>query len=221
MNSSRFIRAFTTVVRNAWRSPVLNIGALLAFGVLLPRKYGFDFLDIRLVLAYAFIPMLFVAPAVTSAMRPGQPARESPGELYAHVCAIVLYGWIIGLVVMAMGLATVNVIYHPPEVLLPSPGVLPAYVLFSFAAVGFVAALGAYIALLFSPRASLNTLRVGFLVLLLFFYGGTSFLPPSWQVSMATAFTTDGFMRSALLGSACLLVFAAGLLGAMRARDLK
>jgi hypothetical protein len=35
----------------------------------------------------------------------------------------------------------------------------------SLAAVSFVAALGAYIALLFSPRAALNTLRFGFVVL--------------------------------------------------------
>jgi hypothetical protein len=217
--TSAFLRAFSNVVRNAWRSPILNIGALLGFGVLLPRKYGFDFLDIRLVLAYAFIPMLFVAPAITSAMRAGQPARQSTNELYAHVGAIVVYGWIIGLVVMAMGLATVNAIYHPPEVLLPSPGVLQAYVVFSFAAVGFVAAFGAYIALLFTPTASLNTLRVGFVVLLLFFYGGANLLPLSWQVSLASAATSDGFMRSALLCSLCLLAFAGGLLGAMRSRS--
>ncbi len=196
----------------------MNAGALLAFGILIPRKYGMDFLDIRLVLAYAFIPMLFVAPAVTSAMRAGQPARGPVVELYAQIAAIVLYGWVIGLVVMGMGLVTVNLVYRPPEVLLPSPGVLPAYVLFCFSAVGLVAALGAYIALLFSPLISLNTLRFGFFVLLLFFYGGASWLPPSWQVSMATVLTEDGFPKAAMLGSACLLVFAGGLLGAMRAR---
>ena len=115
---------------------------LLAFGILIPRRWGMDFLDIRLVLAYAFIPMLFVAPAMTSAMREGQPARTSATELYAHVAAIILFGWLIGVLVMALGMATVNFVYRPPEILLPSPGVLPAYVVFSFAAVAFVAALG-------------------------------------------------------------------------------
>ena len=213
-----FIRAWGGVLRNAWGSPVLSVGMLVAFGVLIPRKWGFDFFDIRLVLAYAFIPMLFVAPAMTSAMREGQPARQSTVDLFASMAAIVLYGWIIGLAVMALGLITVNVIYRPPELLLPSPGVLPAYVVFSFAAVLFVAALGAYIALLFSPQASLNTLRFGFLALLGVCYIGVSWLPAAWQVAVAGAFNSEGFLRTALLASACLLLFAGGLLGAMRSR---
>ncbi len=215
---SAFTRALSGVIKNAWRSPILSVGMLIAFGVIIPRRWGFDFLDIRLILAYAFIPMLFVAPAMTSAMREGQPARRSTVELYAHVAAIVLYGWVIGLAVMALGLLTVNLIYRPPQVLMPSAGVLPAYVIFSFAAVLFVASFGAYIALLFTPRAALNTLRLGFLVLLGFCYIGVNWLPLSWQVGLAGAFVTDGFMRSAILASACLLVFAGGLLGAMRSR---
>ena len=97
--------------------------------------------------------------------------------------------------------------------------VVGVYVAFSFAAVACVAALGAYVALLFTPKASLNTLRFGFLALLVFFYAGGSWMPLSWQVAMAGAFTSDGFMRSALVGSVCLLVFAGGLLGAMRSRN--
>jgi len=162
--------------------------------------------------------MLFVAPAVTSALREGQPARESAAGLYAYVAAIIAYGWLVGLAVMALGLATINYVYHPPELLLPSPGVLPAYLVFSFAAVAFVAAVGAYIAILFSPRGSLNTLRFGFLVLLLFFYGGVAWLPLSWQVALAGAFTTEGFTQAALVASATLLMFAGGLLAAMRSR---
>jgi hypothetical protein len=215
---STFRRALAGVARNAVRSPVLNLGVLLAFGVLLPKRYGIDFLDIRMILSYSFIPMLFVAPAVTAALREGSPVRESTVELFACVSAIMTYGWIVGLAVMALGLATINYIYRPPDLLLPSSGVLPAYLVFSFAAVVFVAAVGAYIALLFSPRASLNTLRFGFVALLFFFYGGTAWLPVSWQVALASAFTTDGFMRSAIVASAALLVFAGGLLGAIGSR---
>ena len=189
---------------------------LLAFGVFIPQRWGFDFLDLRLVLAYAFIPMLFVAPAVTSAMREGQPARQSTVELFANVGAIMLYGWFVGLAVMALGLVTVNLVYRPPEVLLPAPGILPAYAFFSLAAVSFVAALGAYIALLFTPAAALNTLRVGFILLLVFCYVGVSWLPLSSQVALAGTFTDQGFMRPALLSSVFLLLFASGLMGAMR-----
>ena len=214
-----FTGALGGVVRNAWRSPILSVGMLFAFGIIIPRRWGFDFLDLRLILAYAFIPMLFVAPAVTSAMRVGMPARESTSELFANIAAIVFYGWFIGLAVMALGLITVNVAYHPPEILLPAPGVLPAYVIFSFAAVAFVAALGAYIALLFTPAAALNTLRIGFIALLLICYVGVSWMPVSWQVALAGAFTDQGFKLPALVSSFFLLLFASGLLGAMRSRQ--
>ena len=210
------VTAFLRVVKTAWGMPVLNFGALAAFGILIPRRYGLDFLDIRLILAYSFIPMLFVAPAVTSAMRAGQPARSSSMELYAHVIAIIFYGWLIGLIVMALGLATVNYVYSPPTLLLPPAGVLPGYGIFSFAAVAFVAALGAYIALLFSPLASLNTLRFGFLALLVFFYVGVTWLPLSWQVALSGTFAGDGFPPSALAASAVLLLFAGGLMSSMR-----
>jgi hypothetical protein len=175
-----------------------------------------EFMDIRLVLAYAFIPMLFIGPAITSAMRPGSIARSSTTQLYAHVIAIFLTGWVCGLIVMAMSLATINYVYGPPELLLPEPGVLPAYAIFSFAAVAFVASFGAYVALLFSPAAALNTLRTGFLLLLLAFYLGSSSLPISWQMTLAGAFTSSGFMRTALTVSAFLLLFAGGLLAAMK-----
>ena len=216
-----FQRAIAGVLRNAWRSPILSVGMLVAFGIIIPRRWGIDFLDLRLILAYAFIPMLFVAPAVTSAMREGQPARASTVELFACVGAIVLYGWLVGLTVMALGLGTVNYIYKPPEMLLPTAGALPAYVLFSFAAVLFVAALGAYIALLFTPRSALNVLRIGFLALLAFCYIGVNWLPLSWQVSMSGTFTEQGFMRPALVSSVCLLLFASGLLGAMRLAGIR
>lgn len=50
----------------------------------------------------------------------------------------------------------------------------------------------------------------------LFFYGGAAWLPLSWQVWLAGAFNMDGFLQTSLVASAALLLFAGGLLGAMR-----
>jgi hypothetical protein len=207
--------ALSRVLSQSIKSPVLSIGALLAFGVLIPKRYGMDFLDIRLVLAYAFIPMLFVGPAITSAMRVGGLARSSMIQLYAHILAIFLLGWLMGLIVMILSLGTLNYVYAPPELLLPEKGVLTAYTVFSFAAVAFVASFGAYVALLFTPGAALNTLRAGFLALLLVFYVGSSKLPRAWQIALGNAFNTGGFLQTALIISGFLLLFASGLLMAM------
>lgn len=208
--------ALCKVVRTAWRVPILNLGSVAAFGILIPRRYGMDFLDVRLILAYAFIPMLFVAPVVTAAMREGSEARQSSLNLYSALGAIITYGWLIGAVVMALSIATINYVYHPPELLLPDQGVLQAYAIFCLASVSAVAALGAYIALLFSPGVGLNVVRLGFFALLVFFYGGSGRLPVDWQIALAGAFSSDRFFQTALIVSAILILFAIGMLQALR-----
>ena len=207
---SSFWEALRRIVADSRRTLLPSAVGLVAFGVLIPRRLGMDLLDIRLVMAYAFIPMLFVGPAITNAV------RTSRNALFGHLAAIFVIGWMMGLLVMALSLATINYTYGPPELLLPESGVLTAYAIFSFSAVAFVASFGAYMGLLFSPTAALTTLRLGFVALLLFFYVGTSKLPMEWQMKLANAFNTTEFMQTALLVSGFLLLFALGLLWAMR-----
>lgn len=205
------------VVRAALRAPALGLGALIGFGVLIPHRHGYDFFDIRLVLAYAFVPMLFVAPAVTSLLAPGSAARSSLESLYGAVVATALYGWCISFAVLGLALVTVNWGQPAGAWQFPALHVLGAYAGFSGVAVVFVAAISAYVTLLFSVGVARNVLRVGFLALLLGFYGGSRFLPLSWQVAMGADMTHDAYRRSAMLASLVLLLFTAGLLNALRA----
>src|SRR5882724_10463073 len=89
--------------------------AMLALGILLPWHLGFDFLDAMVLLAYACLPALLVAPVVAESFA-GDLERaqvpETPEErrrlLYAKVLTGALYGWISALLCTVTGLTTVN-----------------------------------------------------------------------------------------------------------------
>jgi hypothetical protein len=206
--------ALGQVFRSALRAPLISVGALVAFGIMVPRAKGFDFLDVRLILACAAIPMLFVGPAITSLLTPGSEARQSRTDLFAHLTACTLYGWMIGLLVLGLGLVTVHLTERPPEFVLPAQGVLPAYAVLSLLAALFIAAAGAYLGLLFSPAASRNLLRLLFLILLFGFYAGTRYLPLDWQVALGS---TAGMLRASWWTAGVLALATAGLWWALAA----
>ena len=56
--------------RGGWGTILVHIALVGAFGIFLPWRKGFDFLDAFLILAYAAISVLFAAPATAQAMRP-------------------------------------------------------------------------------------------------------------------------------------------------------
>lgn len=210
--------ALATILRSNARAPILVAGALLGFGVLIPRRYGYDFFDIRLVLAYAFVPMLFVAPAVTGLMSASHhPAGRSRQGMYAAVIATAVYGWVIACVILAVALTTVNWQQAAfTDWVLPPTRVLLTYAGFSAAAVLFVAAASAYVTLLFSANTARNVLRVGFLGLLLAFYAGARFLPASWQFVLGSEFTAESYRRIAWVLTLSMVLFASGLLYAIK-----
>jgi len=88
--------------------------AMLALGILLPWHLGFDFLDAMVLLAYACLPALLVAPVVAESFAGDRERAQITATLeerrrlmYAKVAAGALYGWISALLVMIMGLTTV------------------------------------------------------------------------------------------------------------------
>ena len=212
--------ALGAVIRASLKRPILPLGVLFGFGILIPYRNGFDFLDIRLIMAYAFIPMLFVAPGVTGALQHGSEARSSARKLYAWVCATALYGWMAGMLLIIAALITVKSVYHPAMeagAVLPAQGALPVYAGFSFACVWFIASSSAFIALLFSPEAARSWLRGGFLLLLIFLYLGPGYMPSSWQSALGEVFTSEGFPRAAWTVTAVVALAAIGLLSSLRA----
>src|SRR5260370_6304479 len=89
--------------------------AMLALGTLLPWHLSFDFLDAIVLLAYACLPALLVAPVVAESFAGNRERAQVPATLeerrrsmYAKVAAGALYGWISALLALGMGISTVS-----------------------------------------------------------------------------------------------------------------
>src|SRR5689334_7700593 len=104
-----FLQAFAAIARASLRSPILPFGSLLGFGVIIPIRHGFDFLDARMILAYAFIPMLFVASPVAAGL---EFARQTVERLYTWIAAATVFGWCVGFVFLGTAI-TLNFLAQP------------------------------------------------------------------------------------------------------------
>lgn len=204
-----FLQALWAIALSSVRPPVLPLGSLFGFGVLIPLRHGFDFLDVRMVLAYAFIPMLFVATPVAFGI---SQAWTSYRRLLTWVGAATLFGWFIGLLFLTTALITLNAAARPAPLQLPPTKLLTTYAMFCFAAVWFVSSMAAYLAILFSPNWSRQILRVGFLLLLMLFYVGPAALPFSIRLEL----TKMNHAEMAWRAGALLGLFALGLTYALQ-----
>lgn len=197
-------------------SGLINLAFLAGFGVLVPWRKGFSFLDPEIIVLYTCLAMLFVVPAVSGllAADDGKPAPDA--VLFGRVGSAVLYGWGMAVLALLLGLITVNVSNWHGEVLHPGWGVLSAAVLLGLAASIFVGDLGAFLSISFSPGAARMFFRLVFLLLLLGMVFRAYLLPESWQETLTRQMTTEGLTRWSLIGSAVLLVLSGGMVAALR-----
>jgi hypothetical protein len=206
----QFLQAFAAIAAASIRPPVLPLGSLIGFGVIIPIRHGFDFLDARMILAYAFIPMLFVASPVALGL---PQVRGSVDRLYSWVAAATAFGWLVGLLFLATAIATLNYLAQPAPMQLPREGILPLFGVFCFSAVWFICASAAYLGFLFTPNTARQMLRLGFLLLLALFYIGPRTLAPRLEMELRITDPTD----AAQWGAVVLALAAIGLTNALRA----
>jgi hypothetical protein len=205
-----FLKAFAAIAAASIRPPILPLGSLFGFGVIIPIRHGFDFLDARMILAYAFIPMLFVASPVAMGL---QQVRGSVERLYSWVAAATVFGWFVGLLFLATAIATLNYMAQPAPFQLPRDGVLPLFAAFCFSAVWFICASAAYLGFLFSPTVARQLMRLGFLLLLILFYVGPRTLAPRLELELRVTDPKDAAAWSAVV----LTLAAIGITNALRA----
>jgi hypothetical protein len=206
----QFLQAFAAIAAASIRPPILPLGSLIGFGVIIPIRHGFDFLDARMILAYAFIPMLFVASPVAL----GLPhVRGSVERLYGWIAAATAFGWVIGMLFVATAIATLNYLAQPAPLQLPREGILPLFAVFCLCAVWFICASAAFLGFLFSPGTARQMMRLGFLVLLVLFYVGPRTLAPRLELELRITEPAD----AATWGAVLLALAAVGLTNALRA----
>ena len=142
------------------RQALVILLVVIAFGILVPIYKGFAFLDPRILLAYACLALLFVAPASAELA-----AADSVG-LLGRIAIIIAWGWGVTVLILATALVTLNVMIRRGGFIAPPLQFLAAILVFSLSSSIAVAMLGAILARRFSAAQVKTILRTAFLVIL-------------------------------------------------------
>lgn len=189
------------------RALIFNLFIVLAFGVLVPWMRGLDFFDSFLLFAYTAIPFLFAASAITDLIGPS-PRRSIP----TSIMAAALHSTVIFALILAFGIATVNLGVHAGRLLHPNWSFTAALLWLALAGSLLLAACGALLTVLFSANAARNTIRTLFLLILLGILYGPKYLPPAWQAEIDQQLTTEGLARVARIAAGTAAALAVGLM---------
>ena len=191
----------TDILANVARQAVVILAVVAVFGILVPILRGYDFLSPVMIVAYACLALLFVAPASAEAFsnetRPG-----TPGAVIRKLASVVLYGWGIAVVILGTGILTINLAHWTGQMLTPGKWLALSALLFSLTACVAAAALAAFLGRRMTPRMVKGLFRAGFLILLIAVYFG----------HLAEYRTAAEITRLCMEASGVLAVVAASLL---------
>ncbi len=188
------------------RQALILVMVVLVFGVVVPWYKGVTILQPTVILAYALIALLFVAPAASEFWSASPASR---GALAGRIFAIVGYGWGIALVMLFTALVTLNLANRTPRFMIPPRPFLTATLVFSLSASTATAVLCALLAGRFSAATAKAVLRGLFLLVLLVLAFGSRFLPDSWQIVLANHSTRRALTQIAWQGSVVSAIIGA------------
>lgn len=184
------------------RDAILTGFVFVLFGIYVPYRRGIDFFDTLLLLPYAWISFLFCAPVVIDSLyAEGRGGGVSLGPLVRGV----VYGWCCGLMIVAMGIATVNFTQKMPRTVFPPPAVLLSALVISLLGCGFVAGISAWISFREDKAEhSKKKVRIGFLLFLCAVWFIPGWLSTESQDWLALQLTNDKIARNTLLAAPML-----------------
>jgi len=193
------------------RQLLLILAIVGAFGVLVPMYKGPDFLDPRLIVAYACLSAVIAAPIVTDVF--AQQAEDNP---LPSLLRVWLYSWAFAAFLLATALFTVNVENWRGRVVLPRTSFLVAAESLGLTVSAAVVGLGALLA----SRFSAANVKAGFRALFLIVVAAMFLADRSGALSMTTAAMTRLlFILSSLFGAAALMMHVMLRLGGSHSRD--
>jgi len=142
-------------------SQIITVVVIVAaFGVLVPMFKGLDFLDLRIIVAYALLSAVIAAASVADAF-----SSSGGGGAFGRMLRVWLYSWGIALLMLVVAFLTLRVKtgYLP----LPRTKFLLACEAISATSALAVVALGALLTRKFSPKTAKTVFRTLFLVTIL------------------------------------------------------
>ncbi len=188
------------------RSLVLLGAVVGAFGVAVPYYKGAGFLDHRLIVAYACLPIIFAAPAAISALTsPEGSSPPQPPTPFQTMPRVWLLCWAFGIGIFGLGLFTINLAYAHRRLLLPRTGFLVAALCLGFSGSAAAVALAAELMRHFAPRTVQTVFRTAFLIVIAALFIADRYLAVSLST---TAWTRLLFIAAAACGGAAVVCAA-------------
>jgi hypothetical protein len=194
--------------------PTLTVLFIVAlFGILVPYYKGYDFLDPVLLAAYFCLPVVLVAPLAAGALA---GSADSVAATVGRALLVALYGWGLGMVIVAAGVITINAANWHGRMLLPGASFLAAGVFFSATATLAAVVVAGLLAHLFSAATAKTILRLLFLALLVAMVvlarsASLEWMSAFWRHMTSPELTRIGFYGGgvfAVAGAVALAVFA-------------
>lgn len=175
------IRTLASRIRT-WRSLLLHLMLLAAFGIWIPQLKGLDFLDSQILGAYACLGLLFAGPATAQAFPEGEGC--SFPQAAARIFFGIFYGEIVALMLLVAGVATVYATHRGGFIPQPDWPTIARCALFGLGASAMLASMAALAGVRFSKKAAMIFLRVAFFGLLILYYYRGQYLT---EVSLAAS----------------------------------
>jgi len=199
--------------------PVTTVLLLVGlFGVLVPYYKRYDFLDPVLLAAYFCLPLVLVAPVAANALA---GSAGSVADTVTRCLQVSLYGWGLGLAIVAAGLITVNASAWHGHMLLPRGTFLGAGVFVSATAALASAIAAGLFAHLSSARMAKTILRIVFLIVLIVLVLLVRGVSPSWSNAFWQHTTSAELTRIGVwLGAALAVTDAVALATFARLRRI-
>ncbi len=222
---------FLAVYRSEWKQIRARLGgpvALLVFAVIavllcfvVPRMWGYQFLDPKITLIYLALALLFVMPQAADSF--GSPASLNvsvPVFVSGKLAALATYGWGVAVILLALALVVLNVLKRAGGRLLPDAAFLAGAILMTLLLTVFVAELAALVTLqLGSADVAKRILRIAMFVVVAALVFGTRSLPSDMALRLELATLTGPFRTALFLAAPGLalmdLLMLRALVGAL------
>jgi len=202
-------------VRGGWVSLLITIGV---FGIFLPLQSGRAWVESpALLLVWVWVPLFLVSSVVADAIA-GERERHTLETLLASrlsdrsilvgkVGAAMGYGWGLTLVMLTLGLVTVNVVHGHGELVFYPPATALGAVLLTLLGAGLVSGAGVLVSLhAATVRQAAQTLSIAIMVLLFLPVLALQIVPAEWKGVVFTALGGLDTFQTVLLLAAVLLV---------------
>ena len=193
------------------RQLLLILAIVGAFGVLVPMYKGLDFMDRRLIVAYACLSAVFAAPMVTDTF-----AQQAQEHSLPSLLRVWLYSWAFASCLLAVALFTVNLTQSRGGIILPDTNFLVAAECLSLTVAAAVVGLGALLA----RRFSADNVRAGFRALFLIVVVALFLADRSGALAMTpSGMTRLLFILASLFGAAALAMHVMLRISGSHSRD--